>query len=136
MCGGNIRADREYTGEKVFTYAMLKGEAPFENNMIVVVKLPGYVLASAVKYSRQYALGANPTPKGMFLQVDDGITVDPENNVLTIAGKPIDLEKKYSVALNHQVRGDTRTSLRQFLLGFFLTVPIPHHSFTVLYPYT
>ena len=90
--GGGIRANKTYRAR--FTYGDLKGEVPFDNEA-VIVNLPGSVIADAIKSSRAHA----PAESGGFLQVDDGVVVDPENTVLEIAGMPFSAEKSYRVAL-------------------------------------
>ena len=90
--GGGIRGGREY--HRRFTYGDLKAEVPFDNE-VECVKLPGRVLADAVVVSR----AAAPRETGSFLQVDDGITVDEKNHVLTVGGARFDPDRTYSVAL-------------------------------------
>jgi 2',3'-cyclic-nucleotide 2'-phosphodiesterase (5'-nucleotidase family) len=91
--GGAIRASREYTGR--LTYGDVKAEIPFDNE-VVVARLPGAVVASAIRASRAHA----PAESGGFLQVDDGITIAHDGNtVLAIAGEPLSLSREYDVAL-------------------------------------
>ena len=98
--GGGLRASREYTTR--LTYGDVQAEMPFDNEL-VVARLPGRVIADAVRASRAHA----PAESGGFLQVDDAITVDPVTHEVTaIAGAPLDPERDYEVAL-----------VRNFLLG-------------------
>ncbi len=90
--GGGIRANKTYLGR--FTYGDLKAEVPFDNEA-VVVNLPGAVLAEAVLSSRAHA----PQESGGFLQVDDGMKVDAQNQLVEIAGAPLDATRLYRVAL-------------------------------------
>ncbi|HVY48937.1 MAG TPA: 5'-nucleotidase C-terminal domain-containing protein [Minicystis sp.] len=91
--GGGIRGARTYTGR--FTYGDLKAEIPFDNE-VVVVPLPGAVLADAVATSRARA----PLEYGGFLQVDDGMRVEePEDRLTRVAGAPLDPARDYKVAL-------------------------------------
>ena len=90
--GGGIRASRSY--QHHFTYGDLKGEVPFDNE-IVVVRIPGQVLIEAVAASRAHA----PAESGGFLQVDDHMTVDETHRVTHIAGAPVDPSREYAVAL-------------------------------------
>jgi 2',3'-cyclic-nucleotide 2'-phosphodiesterase (5'-nucleotidase family) len=91
--GGGIRASRVYR-ERV-TYGDIKGEVPFDNEM-VVVELPGGVLRDAIAASRAHA----PTESGSFLQVDDRVTVSGDAHTLTaIAGAPLDVDRRYRVAI-------------------------------------
>jgi 2',3'-cyclic-nucleotide 2'-phosphodiesterase (5'-nucleotidase family) len=91
--GGGVRASREY--RERFTYGDLKAELPFDNEL-VVVRVPGKVLADAVVASRAHA----PGDSGAFLQVDDGVVVDPvTHRVRAVAGAPLDPARDYTVAL-------------------------------------
>jgi 2',3'-cyclic-nucleotide 2'-phosphodiesterase (5'-nucleotidase family) len=88
--GGGIRASRDYHDR--LTYGDLESEIPFDNEL-VVVSMPGAVLASAIAESRAGA----PAEHGCFLQVDDGIQVDQQ--LVRVAGAPFDPERSYRVAL-------------------------------------
>lgn len=93
--GGGVRGEREY--EARFTYADLKAVLPYANET-AVVELPGRVVRDAVAYSRAAAAG---TPEGSngYLQVDDRMTVEgPDDVVTAIGGVPIDLERNYRIA--------------------------------------
>lgn len=90
--GGGIRGARAY--ERHFTYADLETELPFDNE-IVVVRIPGRVLADAIAGSRARA----PAESGGFLQVDDGVVVDAAHQVLAVAGQALDEAREYRVAL-------------------------------------
>lgn len=90
--GGGIRASREY--EERFTYADIQAEVPFDNE-VVVVRLPGRVIAEAIASSRANA----PAESGAFLQVDDEMLVDDAHAVVSIAGAPLDPERHYDVAI-------------------------------------
>ena len=89
---GGIRAARDYTAG--FTYGDLEAEVPFDNE-VVVLAMPGRVLADAIASSR----AAAPAERGGFLQVDDQIVVDAGNRVTAIAGAPFDPDRAYRVAL-------------------------------------
>ncbi|HEX8796471.1 MAG TPA: 5'-nucleotidase C-terminal domain-containing protein [Polyangiaceae bacterium] len=78
--GGGIRASREYV-ERI-TFGDIKTELPFDNE-VVVVSLPGAVLAEAITASRAHA----PAESGGYLQVDD-----------RLATTPIDPARNYCVA--------------------------------------
>ncbi len=87
----------------MFTYAHLKNEIPFVSE-IVVVNLPGRVIAECITYTRQFALNNPPVEKGGYIQTDDSIVWDEqENQVLCIAGSPVDLNRIYTVALPLQI---------------------------------
>ncbi|MFO0745285.1 MAG: 5'-nucleotidase C-terminal domain-containing protein [Myxococcota bacterium] len=90
--GGGIRGACAY--RRGFTYADLESELPFDNE-IVVVPLPGAVIAAAVASSRAKA----PAESGGFLQVDDRVVVDAEHRVRAIAGAPLDEARLYRTAL-------------------------------------
>ena len=90
--GGGIRASREYAGR--ITYGDVKAEIPFDNE-VVVVKMPGAVVAAAVRASRAHA----PLEYGGLLQVDDAATVANDGLTLTgLAGAPLDPTREYQVA--------------------------------------
>jgi 2',3'-cyclic-nucleotide 2'-phosphodiesterase (5'-nucleotidase family) len=78
--GGGIRASREYA-ERI-TFGDIKTELPFDNE-VVVVALPGPVLADAIAASHAHA----PAEWGGYLQVDD-----------RLATAPIDPARTYRVA--------------------------------------
>lgn len=91
--GGGVRGSREYTNR--FTYGALRAEVPFDNEM-VVVPIPGAVLAEVVAFSRARA----PVEYGGFLQVDDRVLVaDGTNELVAVAGAPFDPSREYRVAL-------------------------------------
>ncbi len=90
--GGGIRANRDYLQH--VTYADLKAELPFDND-VVVAKLPGSVLSAAVAAARSEA----PAESGGFLQVDDRMAVGAGNAVTMVGGAPLDGERLYRVAL-------------------------------------
>jgi Ca2+-binding EF-hand superfamily protein len=101
---GNIRGNAQYAEDKaVLTYSDLKAEFPFDS-LVAVVPLPGKVVNEVVAFTRRFALLDPPVEKGMFAQLDDGMTWSRETNrVLTIGGKPLDDEKVYRVAVLYQV---------------------------------
>ena len=89
---GGIRGEHDYNDR--FTYADLKAELPFDDEM-VVVSLPGRVVRDAVAASRVIP----PEGSGGYLQVDDGMTVHgPGNVVTTIGGLPLDPDRHYRIA--------------------------------------
>jgi len=90
--GGGIRAAKVY--DTCFSYGDLQAEVPFENE-IVVVELPGSVLAEAVRVSRAKA----PVESGGFLQVCDALRVGEDGAVVEVAGQPLEPTKGYRVAL-------------------------------------
>lgn len=94
--GGGIRAAREYTTR--VTYADIEAEVPFDNE-VVVVPLPGSVLAAGLKASRVRA----PAEWGAYLQVDDRLIVNDANDVLSVDGAPLDPERIYDVALVREI---------------------------------
>jgi hypothetical protein len=90
--GGAIRGAREYHAH--FTYGDLEGEVPFDNE-VVVVPLPGGVLKNAIAASRAHA----PAESGGFLQLDDGLFVKNERDLVAVGGRPLDEARDYRVAL-------------------------------------
>jgi 2',3'-cyclic-nucleotide 2'-phosphodiesterase (5'-nucleotidase family) len=108
--GGGIRGSRTYEG--AFTYADLETELPFDNE-VVVVALPGHVIAAAIASSRAQA----PAESGGFLQVDDRIVVDDSHRVTAIAGAPLAPDRDYRVAL-----------IRNMLLGMDRIAPLVDYA--------
>ncbi|HNN94978.1 MAG TPA: 5'-nucleotidase C-terminal domain-containing protein [Pseudomonadota bacterium] len=91
--GGGVRGNREYRGR--FTYGDLKAEVPFDNE-VVVVQIPGRVLAEAIRSTRSRSPGGS----GAYLHVDDRMTVrEPEHELVQVAGEPLDLDRLYRIAL-------------------------------------
>jgi 2',3'-cyclic-nucleotide 2'-phosphodiesterase (5'-nucleotidase family) len=91
--GGGIRGGRAY--RERLTYGDIEVEVPFPNEL-VVARIPGRVVAEAVKASRSRA----PIESGAFLQVDDRMTIDPTTGAVTaIDGAPLDADREYRVAL-------------------------------------
>ena len=78
------------------TYAQLQEELPFPTKM-VVVSLPGMVIAEAVKWSRED--GQCGVEKRGYLQHDYRMTVDEDNIVTHINSEALDPERKYLVAI-------------------------------------
>jgi hypothetical protein len=96
MCVFNnngLRGNRDYAEH--FTYGDLAAEVPFDNE-IVVVPMPGRVLADAIAASRAKA----PAESGGFLQVDDRVVVaEPAHGLTQVAGALFDPKRVYRVAL-------------------------------------
>ncbi len=90
--GGGVRGAKTY--RERFSYGDLEAEVPFENEM-VVVPLPGAVLAEAVRASRAHA----PVESGGFLQVCSAVAVGADGEVTHIGGAPLDHARSYHVAL-------------------------------------
>jgi 2',3'-cyclic-nucleotide 2'-phosphodiesterase (5'-nucleotidase family) len=91
--GGGIRGRKSY--RKHITYADLKAEVPFDNEVVVAL-LPGGVLRDAIAESRRRAPEESPA----FLQVDDRMTLEQPGNRLTqIDKKPLDLDRDYRIAV-------------------------------------
>ncbi len=89
--GGGLRGGTARRGR--LTYADFQEELPFDNE-VVVASLPGAVLRDAIRYSRT-TLGGT----GGFLQVDDGAQMDEQEELVTLAGAPLDPDRLYRVAL-------------------------------------
>lgn len=90
--GGGIRGAREYAER--FSYGDLETEVPFANEL-VVVPMPGAVLAAAIRQSRSKA----PHEFGGFLQVCDALELSTDDHLLRVRGEPFDAERIYRVAL-------------------------------------
>ncbi|HWO26909.1 MAG TPA: 5'-nucleotidase C-terminal domain-containing protein [Kofleriaceae bacterium] len=93
--GGGVREARDY--EERFTYADLKAALPYANETVVVT-MSGRVVRDAVASSRAAARGVAEGSNG-YLQVDDRMTVEgPDDVVTAIGGVAIDLERDYRIA--------------------------------------
>ena len=93
---GSIRRGFDYPEDhEIFSYRDLVSELPFEDD-VVVVEYPGSVIEEGVKFSR------GPLRKGMggFLQVDSGMELDAEENIISINGEKFDSKKQYRLVTN------------------------------------
>ncbi|RYZ66745.1 MAG: hypothetical protein EOP08_04270 [Proteobacteria bacterium] len=90
--GGGIRGAREYTER--FSFGDLETEVPFANEL-VVVPMPGSVLASAIVFSRSHA----PVEFSGFLQTCDALVLGPDHVPVSVQGEPFDPARIYRVAL-------------------------------------
>lgn len=94
--GGGVRGERDY--EERFTYADLKAALPYANET-AVVRMSGRVVRDAVARSRAGARAGSTERANAYLQVDDRMTVEgPDDVVTAIGGLPIDLERDYRIA--------------------------------------
>jgi len=100
MDAGAIRRNFEYPeGYSVFTWGDLKKEVPFSSE-IVVVSIPGQILADAIQFSRKRAYFEVPEDWGGFMQLDDGFTWDEETRSIThVNSAPLDLNKEYNIGI-------------------------------------
>ncbi|KAI9309931.1 Metallo-dependent phosphatase-like protein [Obelidium mucronatum] len=98
---GTFRGDRSYDGS-VFTYRDLVGEMPF-NSEIGQYQLPGRVINDVLSFSRAAALENPPVEKGGYMQSCDAIVWDPiENQVVSINGEPLEMNRLYNTAVSYQ----------------------------------
>ena len=68
----------------------------------MVINLPGDVINKSVAYTRGFALRKPPVEGGGFIQSDDSVEWDAATNtVVSIGGRPLDLQRMYRVALFH-----------------------------------
>jgi 2',3'-cyclic-nucleotide 2'-phosphodiesterase (5'-nucleotidase family) len=94
--GGGVRGGRDY--EARFTYADLKAALPYANET-AVVRMSGRVVRDAIAMSRAGAKSNAAEGSNAYLQVDDRMTVEgPDDVVTAIGGLPIDLERDYRIA--------------------------------------
>jgi len=97
---GAIRRNFEYPeGYSVFTWGDLKKEIPFSSE-IVVVSIPGKVLADAIQFSRKRAYFDVPEDWGGFMQLDNGFMWDEETRSVThVNAQPLDPNKEYNIGI-------------------------------------
>mmetsp|Transcript_65479 Transcript_65479/g.142817 ORF Transcript_65479/g.142817 Transcript_65479/m.142817 type:complete len:594 (+) Transcript_65479:53-1834(+) len=88
--GGNVRGGRDYGEDENITLEVLQSELE-ETKEIIIIPVPGSVLRVGLKET----FGA---PNPGWMQYDDGVELDADDYVVSIGGKPLDLEKKYRVA--------------------------------------
>ena len=100
MDAGSIRRNHVYPDTHAqFTFGDLKKEVPFDTEM-VVVSLPGAVVAEAVRASRGRASKDPPEDWGGYLQLDDGFRWDAAASQVThINGSPLDPAAEYQVGV-------------------------------------
>eukprot|EP00607_Mallomonas_marina_P010970 CAMPEP_0182424222 /NCGR_PEP_ID=MMETSP1167-20130531/10384_1 /TAXON_ID=2988 /ORGANISM="Mallomonas Sp, Strain CCMP3275" /LENGTH=594 /DNA_ID=CAMNT_0024603845 /DNA_START=458 /DNA_END=2242 /DNA_ORIENTATION=+ len=99
LAGGNVRANRSYVEEKSFSYAHLKSEMPFSNEM-VQIHLPGRVISDMITHSRALSLRSPPEENPGYIQADKGMLWNRStNSVRKINNAPVDLTKMYRVEL-------------------------------------
>jgi 5'-nucleotidase/UDP-sugar diphosphatase len=99
--GGGIRSGKIYPAGSVITLKDILAELPF-NNRVVVVEITGEALLQAV----ENGLAQVPVPAGRFPQVSGmKVVFDPKLPIrkrvlsLDVAGKPVELNKVYRVAI-------------------------------------
>ena len=88
---GTIRRGHIYDATHTsFTYRDLVSELPFEDE-VVVVDFPGHVIEAAIKFSH------GPLRKGMggYMQVDSGIELDEDSNIVMINGQNFEPNRLY-----------------------------------------
>lgn len=101
---GNIRGNKDYVEAETqkainsFTLADLETELPWPSELTIITLL-GSEVRDAIRWSR----GHLPTEFGGFLQVDDGIIVQEDNQaeVTHVAGEPLDADRSYRVGIIH-----------------------------------
>jgi hypothetical protein len=89
--GGNIRGGRDYddNDNDEFTLFLLRSE--LENVDIFMTQLPGSVLRVGLRETWG-------RPNTGWFQHDDGIVVDEEGYVVSVAGEPLDVHRVYTIA--------------------------------------
>eukprot|EP00931_Biecheleriopsis_adriatica_P101805 TRINITY_DN76883_c0_g1_i1.p1 TRINITY_DN76883_c0_g1~~TRINITY_DN76883_c0_g1_i1.p1 ORF type:complete len:615 (-),score=123.84 TRINITY_DN76883_c0_g1_i1:7-1851(-) len=87
--GGNVRGGRNYADDEHITLEVLQSELE-EKKELVVVAVPGSVLRVGLRET----FGV---PNPGWMQFDDQVVLDNDGYVVSIAGEPLDLNKKYKV---------------------------------------
>lgn len=87
--GGNFRGERDYKDDEHMSLQDLMSEID-EKVEIVVVKMPGMIIRKGLRETWQ-GVG------GSWMHHDDGLEVDDDKLVKTVAGFPLDPEKMYRV---------------------------------------
>jgi len=88
--GGEIRGGKNYPEGSFFSLSDLRSEIA-EQLETIIVRVPGSVLNQAIKETRK-----GPGPG--FIQTDNGVLFDEQQNIVSIGGFAFDPEKSYRVA--------------------------------------
>mmetsp|Transcript_22988 Transcript_22988/g.65143 ORF Transcript_22988/g.65143 Transcript_22988/m.65143 type:complete len:778 (-) Transcript_22988:59-2392(-) len=92
LMGGNVRGNADYPSGSFFSLEALEAEIK-PDEVLAVIPMPGWLLQQGVAATH----AGDPIPG--WMQYDQGITEDFENNVIThVSGAPIDLDRVYRVA--------------------------------------
>ena len=92
LMGGNIRGNVEQYPEGSFCSLEMLEQETKADEVLGVVAMPGWLLAEGVKHTHS----GEPIPG--WMQYDDGIEQDEDNNVIQVGGVPIDPNRIYRVA--------------------------------------
>ncbi|CAE7651836.1 unnamed protein product, partial [Symbiodinium pilosum] len=88
--GGNVRGGRTYADDEHITLEVLQTELE-ETKQILVIPVPGSILRVGLRET----FGA---PNPGWMQYDDEVELDEDGFVVSIAGEPLDPDRKYKVA--------------------------------------
>ena len=105
--GGGIRADRTYDAGATLTRGDILSELPFGNST-VVTELPGHqVLAALENGVSEVETGAGRFPQvsGLTFAFDATAPAGSRVSEVMVDGKPLELEKVYTVATNDYILG-------------------------------
>jgi 2',3'-cyclic-nucleotide 2'-phosphodiesterase (5'-nucleotidase family)/Ca2+-binding EF-hand superfamily protein len=99
---GSIRANQEYDQNGYFFWSDLKAEIPFPTGMVACY-IPGRVLETTIRHSRQGARQTPPVSKGGYLHTCNNIQYNDEKQCIeTIRKAPFNPDEVYLTAFPFQ----------------------------------
>lgn len=96
---GSVRANKDYPPGANFTYKDLKAEIPFPTTMIAC-EIPGHILSDTVCHSRAGARQGEE--RGGYLHTSRNVVCNDKDEIVSIAGKPLDPDRLYLTAVPYQ----------------------------------
>lgn len=130
--GGNVRGGRDYADTDLFTLESLKSEIS-ETQDLVICSVPGSVIRVGLRETWE-------APNPGWMQYDDGVEVDDDGYVTTVAGEDLDENRLYRVGTvvdlfrardgssfghyfeehpEHKPDDDSGVNMHALLLGYF-----------------
>jgi len=96
---GAVRAGKNYSGQKYFTWSDLKTELTYPTGLVACY-IPGSVLEATIAYSREPSKRQPPVALGGYLHTCSDIEYnDKSDRIERIRGEPFDPDRKYLTAL-------------------------------------